>query len=72
MGDGTRVGIRLMPQNTTIEDLRQVWRIGDEAGFDHVWGFDHFAPIGSDPAGPVFEGWALMAAMAEAQAASHT
>jgi len=66
MQNGIRVGIRLMPMNTTIEDLRAVWKIGDEAGFDHVWGFDHLAPINSDPAGPVFEGWALMAAMAEA------
>jgi F420-dependent oxidoreductase-like protein len=66
MEDGIRVGIRLMPMNTTIEDLRAVWKVGDDAGFDHVWGFDHFAPINSDPTGPIFEGWALLAAMAEA------
>ena len=66
MEEGIRVGIRLMPMNTTIEDLRAVWKVGDEAGFDHLWGFDHFAPISSDPAGPIFEGWALLAAMAEA------
>jgi F420-dependent oxidoreductase-like protein len=66
MNNGTRVGIRLMPMNTTIQDLRAVWKIGDEAGFDHLWNFDHLAPINSDPAGPIFEGWALLAAMAEA------
>jgi F420-dependent oxidoreductase-like protein len=59
-----RLGIKLSPQNVTIEELRAVWRLGDEAGFDHVWGFDHFNPIFSDPKGPIYEGWTLMAAMA--------
>jgi F420-dependent oxidoreductase-like protein len=55
-----------MPMNTTVDHLRAVWRVGDEAGFDHVWVFDHFAAIQGDPAGPVYEGWSLLAAMAEA------
>jgi F420-dependent oxidoreductase-like protein len=66
MSEHVRIGIRLMPQNTNIDHLRAVWRVGDEAGFDHVWNFDHFASIQGDPTGPVFEGWALLAAMAEA------
>ena len=66
MSEHVRVGIRLMPQNTTIDHLRAVWRVGEEAGFDHVWGFDHFASIQGEPTGPVFEGWALVAAMAQA------
>jgi len=61
-----RLGLKLSPQNCTIDDLRGVWRIGDEAGFDHIWGFDHFNPIFSDLSGPIFEGWMLLAAMAEA------
>jgi F420-dependent oxidoreductase-like protein len=61
-----RVGLKLAPQATTIDDLRAVWRIADEAGFDHVWGFDHFAAIGGPPERPVYEGWSLLAAMAEA------
>ena len=60
-----RVGIKLSPQNVTIDELRAFWRIGDEAGFDHVWGFDHFNPIFSDVKGPIYEGWMLLAAMAE-------
>jgi F420-dependent oxidoreductase-like protein len=60
------LGIKLSPQNCTIEDLRAVWRIADEAGFDHLWAFDHFNPIFSDVAGDVFEGMTLLAAMAEA------
>jgi len=43
-----------------------VWRVADEAGFDHLWAFDHLNPIFSDVAGDVFEGMTLLAAMAEA------
>lgn len=61
-----RIGIKLSPQHTTIDELRAVWRIADEAGFDSCWTFDHFASIGSDdPSGDVFEGWTHLAAMAE-------
>jgi F420-dependent oxidoreductase-like protein len=62
-----RFGLKLSGQNTTIQDLRAVWRIADDAGFDHVWDFDHFASIGPvGPDKPVYEGWALQAAIAEA------
>jgi hypothetical protein len=60
------LGIKLSPQNCAIDDLRAVWRIADEAGFDHLWAFDHFNPILSDVAGDVFEGMTLLSAMAEA------
>jgi F420-dependent oxidoreductase-like protein len=44
-----------------------VWRIADEARFDHLWNFDHLAAIGDGgPDRPVFEGWTIQAAMAEA------
>jgi F420-dependent oxidoreductase-like protein len=59
--------MKLSGQDTTIEALRAVWRIADEAGFDHVWDFDHLASIGDGgPDRPIYEGWALQAAMAEA------
>jgi F420-dependent oxidoreductase-like protein len=61
-----RVGLKLAPQHTTIDELHAVWRIADEAGFDHVWNFDHFAPIRGDVAGDIFEAWTLLGAMAEA------
>jgi F420-dependent oxidoreductase-like protein len=62
-----RFGLKLSGQDTTIEALRGVWRIADESGFDHVWDFDHLASIGDGgPDRPVFEGWTLQAAMAEA------
>ena len=62
-----RFGMKLSGQDTTIEALRTVWRLADESGFDHVWDFDHLASIGAGgPDRPVYEGWALQAAMAEA------
>src|SRR5260370_19777904 len=62
-----RFGLKLSGQDTTIEALRAVWRIADEGGFDHVWDFDHLAAIGGDsPDRPIYEGWTLQAAMAEA------
>jgi F420-dependent oxidoreductase-like protein len=62
-----RIGLKLAPQFTTVEELRAVWRIADEAGFDHCWNFDHFASIGAGGnLGDVFEGWTLLGAMAEA------
>ncbi len=65
-GHPVRVGIKLSQQLCTLEQQRAVWRLADEAGFDHVWVFDHFNPIGGAPLeGPIWEGWTLMAAMAE-------
>ena len=62
-----RFGIKLSGQDTTIEDLRAIWRIADDGGFDHVWDFDHLASIGDGgPDRPIYEGWTLQAAMAEA------
>jgi F420-dependent oxidoreductase-like protein len=62
-----RFGLKLSGQDTTVDDLRAVWRLADESGFDHVWDFDHLAAIGEGgPDRPIFEGWTLQAAMAEA------
>ena len=65
MTHAVRIGIKSSGQDTSIGDLRAVWRIADEAGFDHVWVFDHLASIGDGgPDRPVFEGWSLQAAIA--------
>jgi F420-dependent oxidoreductase-like protein len=62
-----RFGLKLSGQDTTVEALRRVWRIADEGGFDHVWDFDHLASIGGGgPDRPIYEGWTLQAAMAQA------
>ena len=67
MNHPLRFGLKHSGQDTTIENLRAVWRVADESGFDHLWGFDHLAAIGEGgPDRPIYEGWALQAAMAEA------
>ena len=67
MNHPLRFGLKASGQAVTIEELRGVWRIADVAGFDHVWDFDHLAAIGGGgPDRPIYEGWALQAAMAEA------
>jgi F420-dependent oxidoreductase-like protein len=60
-----RYGLKLS-QKAPVDEYRAVWRIADEAGFDSVWNMDHFATLGGDPAGDIFEAWTLLAAMAEA------
>ena len=62
-----RLGLKFSQHMCTIEQQRAVWRVADEAGFDHLWIFDHFNPILGNPLeGDIWEGWTLMAAMAEA------
>jgi F420-dependent oxidoreductase-like protein len=65
-GHAVGVGLKLAPMHCTIEEQRAVWRIADEAGFDHLWVFDHFNPIVGELTGVEWEGWMLLAAMAEA------
>jgi F420-dependent oxidoreductase-like protein len=59
----TRIGLKLA-QDTDAAELRDVWRIADDAGFDHLWCFDHFASLGGDPTLDLFEAWTQLAAMA--------
>jgi len=66
MGSGhpLRFGLKFAQQIHPIEVHRDVWRIADEAGFDHIWPFDHLIALGPDPAAPIFEGWTVLGAMA--------
>jgi len=67
MAHPLRFGLKASGQSITIEQLRACWRVAEEAGFDHLWDFDHLASIGPNgPDKPIYEGWALQAAMAEA------
>ncbi len=59
-----RFGVQIVPQHATYTDILQTWREADELGFDTAFLFDHFVPIMSDPNGPCFEGWTLLAALA--------
>ena len=43
--------------------LAERWRYFEELGFDSIWDCDHFLRP-SNPSGPYFEGWTLLAALA--------
>ena len=66
MAHPLRIGLKLSPQIHPIATHRAIWKIADDAGFDGLWGFDHLLALGDDPTQPVFEGWSMLAAMAEA------
>jgi len=59
-----RFGVQTPPQNTTWQELRDLWKLIDSLGYDTAWVFDHFFAILSDPSGPCFEGWVSLAALA--------
>jgi probable F420-dependent oxidoreductase len=59
-----RYGLKSSQQVHPIEAHAETWRIADEAGFDHIWPFDHLIALGSDPTAPVFDGWTVLGAIA--------
>ena len=65
MAHSLRIGLKLSQQIHPIGAQREAWRIADEAGFDHIWPFDHLIALGSDPAQPIFDGWTVLGAIAE-------
>jgi F420-dependent oxidoreductase-like protein len=62
-----RFGIKTSPQDTTWDDLLDVWRAADDIDtFESAWNFDHFYPIFSDSTGPCMEAWVTLTALAQA------
>lgn len=58
-------GILTAPQQVGYDEILRVWREADEVPeIEHAWLFDHLMPIAGDPAGPIFEGWTLLSALA--------
>ncbi len=64
MAHPLRIGIKLSQQVHPIAAQRDAWRVADQAGFDHIWPFDHLIALGPDPAAPIFDGWTALGAMA--------
>jgi probable F420-dependent oxidoreductase len=60
-----RVGCTVHPQQSTYQQLRDTWLRVEELGADSLWTWDHFFPLYGDPDGMHFEGYSLLAAMAE-------
>jgi probable F420-dependent oxidoreductase len=59
-----RFGLKFAQQVHPIDVHLDVWRIAEQAGFDHIWPFDHLIALGPDPAAPVFDGWTALGALA--------
>lgn len=62
MTENIRFGI-CTDQSVPYATLVQRWQYFEELGFDSIWDCDHFLRP-SDPTGPYFEGWTLLAALA--------
>jgi probable F420-dependent oxidoreductase len=60
-----RVGVQLQPQHADYTELRRAVTAAEEAGVDVIFTWDHFFPLGGDPAGKHFECWTMLAAWAE-------
>src|SRR5512139_669524 len=60
-----RVGGLLWPQVGSWEDVRAAAIAADRAGLDSIWTWDHLYAIVGDPHQPIFEGWTMLAALAE-------
>jgi F420-dependent oxidoreductase-like protein len=56
-------GLQSSPQHVSYGELLQLWQRADALGYDSAWLFDHL-PITGDQAGPCFEGWTLLTALA--------
>ncbi len=62
-----RFAIKSRPVHQTWEEMRDVWVAADEIPlFESAWNWDHFYPLTGDLTGPNFEGWTMLAAMAQA------
>jgi alkanesulfonate monooxygenase SsuD/methylene tetrahydromethanopterin reductase-like flavin-dependent oxidoreductase (luciferase family) len=60
-----RFGIMTAPSQVDYADILRVWREADTMPqIEHAWLFDHLMPIFGDPAGPTYEGWTLLSALA--------
>jgi probable F420-dependent oxidoreductase len=61
-----RIGCTVQPQHGTVDQMRRTWKAVEDIGADTLWTWDHFFPLSGDPDGTHFEGFTLLAAMAEA------
>lgn len=58
-----RFGLDLAQQRMSFADLVERARFADGAGFDGIWGFDHFQPMYGSGPGECFEGNTTLAAL---------
>jgi F420-dependent oxidoreductase-like protein len=58
-----RLGIDVAQQRMSWDELASRARFCEDAGFDGIWGFDHFQPMYGAGAGECFEGMTTLAAL---------
>jgi len=63
---GISLGVALWSQASTWPEFLGAARRADHLGFDHVQTWDHLYAIFGDPHQPIFEGYAALAALAQA------
>jgi F420-dependent oxidoreductase-like protein len=62
-----RFAVKTRPEHQTWKELRDLWVAADQIElFESMWNWDHFYPLTGDTTGSNFEGWSMLAAMAEA------
>jgi F420-dependent oxidoreductase-like protein len=63
-----RVGLFLDAATSAMGLRRQIWRMADDAGFDHIWHDDHLLSLagGRPHDQAIYESWTMLAATAEA------
>ena len=60
-----KVGCTVQPQHTSYTAMREAWLKVESMGADSLWTWDHFFPLFGDPDSTHFEGYSILAAMAE-------
>lgn len=60
------VGLDVWQFRCSLDELRDIWQLADEGGFDNLWVCDHFLPLipNQEYQVDIFEAWSLVAAMA--------
>ncbi len=60
-------GIKTPPQHGSWQEFLETWRAVDQIElYDSAWNFDHFYPLTEPLDGTCFEGWTMLAALAQA------
>ena len=59
-----RFGLQVAQQQTTVEELKDVWQEAEVLGFDTLWVNDHLLPSVGPQDGAMLESWTLLGAMA--------
>jgi F420-dependent oxidoreductase-like protein len=59
-----RFGLQVAQQQTTVDELKEVWKEAETLGFDTLWVNDHLLASVGPAEGSELEAWTLLAAMA--------